>query len=156
MIQTTDPLLLLLHNWSRWCNRTGDCKPVGYQNGAPFENMAKPYKTLTSEDDALDEMDRRREPHEPSAVRIEGWVVQLPDLPRAAIRVYWVDKPEWMRHITDRTFDQWQEERVWTMRKRLKATGAERWNVRREDLEREAGEGMHILRDCLTTWTAGV
>lgn len=151
---TTDPLLAMLGNWSKWCRLTKECYPVGYQNGAPFENAAKPYKTLIDETEALDEMERRAKPHEATAARVELWVGQLQILPRTAIRVHWVYAPEDKRREEHLTFDQWQDRRVWIVRDKLKKLGVEHWNLNRQQFEREVGEGMVMLRDVYTMYTS--
>lgn len=148
----TDQLFAMLDNWARWCIRTKDCYPVGYQNGAPFENAAKPYKTLVSETEALDEIERRAEPHEPSAHRMEMWINQLPVRPQVAVRVQWVYAPEEARRREHLDYDQWQERRVWKARKLLKQLAVANRRLNRSEYEREVGEGMYILRQMLTTW----
>jgi hypothetical protein len=142
-MHTTDPLLLLLHNWSRWCRSTGDCLAAGYKTATTFEDMALPYKVLITETEALDDIETHSSPHEPSAIRVEQWVVQLPDPPRTAIRVHWVHIPDSVRHELGLTFDQLQERRA-----RFASRSLHR-HIRLADYEREVGEGMAILRECL-------
>ena len=155
-MQTTDPLLVMLHTWARWCRMVGDIGPVGYKNSGCCENMAKPYKTLICETEALDEMERRAKPHEATAARVELWVSQLPVTPRTALRVHWVYAPEEKRREEHLDYDQWQERRVWTARKRLKALEVDHWNLTRQQFEREVGEGMAIMREVYATWVEGV
>ena len=147
-MQSTDPLTLLLHNWSRWCRMVGDCIPVGYQNSSPFENMAKPYKTLISEDEALDELERRAPVEEHAAQRIERWITQIPRTPRAAIRTHWVYAPESDRFDADLTYDQWQMRRAWITGKRLGR------QVHLAEYETQVGEATFRLRTYLTQWRA--
>lgn len=147
-MRSTDPLTLLLTNWARWCRNTLGCGPVGYQNNAPFENAAKPYKTLITEDEALEDMERRAPAEEPAAIRVELWVNQLPRTPRAAIRTHWVYCSESDRYEAELTYDQWQMRRAWLTSKRLGR------QVTLTDYETQVGEATHRLRRYYSQWSA--
>lgn len=95
-----------LRNWQRWCLDTASCKPEGSPREWPMGKVMLPYKVMVTEDEALDEMARHKEPNEDWAMRIERWVCALPAYMRIAMKTHYIHIPDEMRRDWDLTSDQ--------------------------------------------------
>lgn len=136
----------LLKNWRRWCLSTDDCYPAGYPPQCSVERVARPYRVLIDEDEALEQIEATREPDARWAELCERWVQQLQPESRVAVQTYYVYVPEEMRAQCDLTADQ-----IAGLRARWLARHFGR-PVAVEEFDRVLGGAVAELRDALRSY----
>lgn len=139
-----------LRNWQRWCLDTSDCYPAGYPGEWPMGKVMLPYKVLIDEEEALDEMERSREPDRPWAERVEVWVQQLEPWQKIALQTDYIHYPLSMMqawHITREQLDMMRARRL------ARITG-QRADV--DEYHRLVGSAVAELREALSAFMRGV
>jgi hypothetical protein len=138
-----------IRNWQRWCTDTSDCYPHGYPPEWPMGRVYLPYKTMITEDEALDELEAHREPDRIWAERIEGWVQRLPLSRRVALQTHYIHWPESMGRAWDLSSDQLAARRA----RRLARLTESRADV--DEYHRTVGAAIADLRDTLISFLRG-
>lgn len=133
-----------LTNWQRWCLDLSDCYPQGYPPEWPMGRVYLPYKTMITEDEALEEIERHREPDRIWAERVETWVQQLEPWQKYAIQTHYIHWPHSMGRAWELSSDQLAERRA----RRLARFTGRRADV--DEYHRTVGEAVANLRTMLT------
>jgi hypothetical protein len=108
--------------------------------------VALPYKVMIDEDEALEEMERSREPDRIWAERMEGWVQSLEPWRRIAIQTHYIHWPDSMKHAWNLTAEDLAVRRA---RRLARITGS-RLDV--EEYHRLVGSAVAELREAMTTF----
>ena len=135
-----------LRNWQRWCLDLSDCGPAWYPGEWPMGKVALPYKVMIDEDEALDEMERSREPDRIWAERVEGWVQELEPWKRIAIQTQFIHWPDSMKVAWNLTGDDLAIRRA----RRVARIFGTRPDV--DEYHRLVGSAVAELREMMTTF----
>lgn len=135
-----------IRNWQRWCLDLSDCYPIGYPPEWPMGRVYLPYKVMISEDEAIEELERTREPDRIWAERVERWVHSIPARERVAVQTHYIHWPESMGRAWELTRDQLDERRA----RRLSRVAGGRPDV--DEYHRTLGSGRAALGDLLARW----
>lgn len=139
-----------LENWKRWCLDYSDCFPHGYPPEWPMGRVYLPYKVMIDEDEALEEMEREREPDRLWAERVETWVQQLEPSHKIALQTDFIHYPASMMKAWNITRDQLDMMRA----RRVARHFGTRADV--EEYHRLVGSAIAELRDMLRRYMGGV
>lgn len=109
-----------------------------------------PYKVMIDEDEALEEMERTKEPDRIWAERVEVWVQQLEPWQKIAFQTHYIYWPESMKaawHLTQDDLD------IRRARRLARATG-QRVDV--DEYHRLVGSAVAELREAFQMFVRGV
>lgn len=147
MIHTIDEAL---RNWVRWCLDLSDCGPANYPGEWPMGKVMLPYKVMIDEDEALDEIERSREPDRIWAERVETWVQQLEPWGKIAVQTHYIHWPDSMRSAWNLSADDMKARRA---RRYARITNTP---FSTDGYERAVGTAVAELRERFQLFVRGV
>jgi hypothetical protein len=99
-----------------------------------------PYKTMITEDEALEDIERNKPPNEHTAMQMERWVNTLPPLEKIALRAHYIYWPYTMARAWDMTTEDLNLRRMRRVRRE-----AERMGLARHEIEKIGVDEYHRL-----------
>ncbi|MDE2022069.1 MAG: hypothetical protein KGI71_04160 [Patescibacteria group bacterium] len=144
-----------LDHWARWCLRTKECYPEGWENICGSIEAAEwvPYRNGDqSVQEKLEKLVRGLEPDARKAGLIEVWINQLADPLPTCLRVEYLWLPDWQRQLEGKEMAEWQIRRALSVRTRTPGMP-----IFSDDAYGAAiGEAHYQLRDMMLLWARGV
>ena len=111
-----------LANWATWADRDWSGAPDIPGNwdlivAMEFKNC---YESTEEKLERLQQAQDRANVDQEAAARMERWVVQMAEPMRSAIRIEWIDLPEYERVRWRQTHEQWQLRKARFLNHRLR------------------------------------
>lgn len=144
-----------LDHWARWCLRTKECYPEGWENICGSIEAAQwvPYRNGdTSVQEKLEKLILGLEPDARKAALIELWLQQMDAPLPTCLRVEYLWLPDWQRELEGKEMDEWQVRRARSVRLR----DPEMLIFSADAYSTAIGEAHAQLRDAMILWARSV
>ncbi|MDE2022401.1 MAG: hypothetical protein KGI71_05835 [Patescibacteria group bacterium] len=148
-----------LDHWARWSVRTDDCYPDGWEDicGSAEAALWMPYRNGDpSVEEKLAALELAIEPDPNIAERVEGWVMQIGEPMRTALRVDRVYLPEPMRVRLHRTPAEWLDWRATALNRALRGRYPGRWHIGSVEYQEAVWDAIEAVRMAILMWARSV